>query len=75
MIRVDHTSVQGDVFTQQGSMVTGYAAVGGECPEHAECYVEENEPILLRHQGVATDDQGRRYVDLSAAEWGCQRNA
>ena len=73
VIRVDHTTVQKQ-YTQGGTMVSGIAVVGGECPEHADCYVEEDEPVLLRHKAVATDEEtGQRYVDLTVAEWGCQR--
>lgn len=67
-IRVDHRTVQ-----RHGPHVTGLAAKGGECPEHADCAVEPDEPILLRHRAVVTDPV--RRVDLSGAEWGCQRGA
>lgn len=70
MIRVDHRTVQ-----RAGLHVIGLAASGGECPEHGDCEVEVDEPILLRHRAVVTDDSGQRVVDLSAAEWGCQRGA
>lgn len=68
MIRVDHTTVR-----RQQNFVTATAAVAGECPEHADCFVEEDEPVLLRHSAISTDEQEHKFVDLSSAEWGCQR--
>lgn len=73
MIRVDRHTVQRHQLDDGRSIVSGLAAKAGECPEHADCHVDEAEPVVLRHRAVATDDQGRRFVDLSAAEWGCQR--
>lgn len=75
MIRVDHRTIERHELDDDTSVVSGLAARGGECPEHADCHVEVDEPVVLRHRAVATDDQGRRFVDLSAAEWGCQRGA
>lgn len=73
-VRVDHRTVTRHIVGQR-LVTAGYAAVGGECPEHSDCHVERDEPVMLRHKAIATDDQGRRFVDLGAAEWGCQRGA
>lgn len=53
------------------NIVMAYAAKEGECPGCGEA-VEVHEPIILRGVARAVDDDGRKFLDLSDAEWGCQ---
>ena len=67
-IRVDHRTTE-----RIGEHIVATTPAGGICPEHGDV-IEPDEPVLLLHRAVVRDDEGEPVrVDLSTAEWGCQR--
>jgi hypothetical protein len=68
MTRPDHRTLsRHPSFT---GPTTARAKVGGTCPCGDE--VEPGDPIFLRHSYVEEDPNGKRVVNLTAAEWNCQ---